>query len=234
MKKAVLLLTILTLAITLTGCMQGKIHLTIRKNGTADISVKFGTDPAVASFSGNVTDPLNELYKSAKKSGFSVKRFNSKDNHSMIAQKHYQKLSDLLNTDKNAFLGKFIKSDSEFTVNKGLFYDTYKLNSGVNLKSLQVNEKGSVLEKSIQRAVLSQIRFDLLVTLPIKAKDSNARKVLDNGKTYMWSLVPGKNNEIYLEAEVPNVRNMIIIGSIIAILLICLGFLYVRGKRTAF
>lgn len=234
MKKAVLLLVYLTLAIMLTGCMQGKIHLTVHKNGTADISIKFGTDPAVASFSSNIKDPLNELYKSAKESGFSVKRFDSKDNLGMLAQKHYQKLSDLLNVDKNAFLGKFIKSDSEFTVNKGLFYDTYRLNSGINLKSLRVDEKGSELEKSIQKAVLSQIRFDLFVTLPIEAKDSNARKVLDNGKTYMWSLLPGKNNEIYLEAEVPNVRNMIIIGSTIVALFACLGFIYIRGKRTAF
>jgi hypothetical protein len=55
----------------------------------------------------------------------------------------------------------------------------------------------------------------LLLTLPVEVENHNASRILfvesEKRKTYEWDIIPGQDNEIYLEAKVLNMRNIMLL-----------------------
>jgi len=77
------------------------------------------------------------------------------------------------------------------------------------------------------------VNFDFKLTLPIKPMDSNADLVEDHGKTLIWHVSPLNTNKLDLTVQVPNIRNIIIMGGIALVLIIALLIWFmVRRRRT--
>lgn len=57
---------------------------------------------------------------------------------------------------------------------------------------------------------LSQMDLKLSLTLPEKTEVHNASRTLNDGYTYQWDLIAGKNNEVNLNLKVLNTTTLYI------------------------
>ena len=93
----------------------------------------------------------------------------------------------------------------------------------------QINKVPSFLKNLL----LKDVNFDFKLSLPIKAQDSNADLVEDQGKTLTWHISPLNSNTLDLTVQVPNIRNIIITGviALIAVAALLIWF-FVHRRRT--
>jgi hypothetical protein len=68
---------------------------------------------------------------------------------------------------------------------------------------------------ALSRMFLDKIDLRLILTLPFEVEEHNASRMVegqnDDFKTFEWDILPGQNNEIYLEAKVLNVWNIVLL-----------------------
>ena len=145
-------------------------------------------DSALAGLIGEGRDPFEDVVSEAKESGFHVSRFNEEGLMGIETKKHYSDCQQMVS--EHNFLGTELGSKSnDVKIEKGFFLDTYKLEADFDMSDMA---EGA--DDEISRSVLSQIRFDLILTLPTKATTHNASKVSDDERTYTWNLIAGQDN----------------------------------------
>ncbi|AVX40775.1 Protein of unknown function (DUF3153) (plasmid) [Carboxydocella thermautotrophica] len=229
MKKSIIAFFLITLVLALSGCVQGKIHITVNEDGSGDVAIRMGMNSTLVALAGEGGDPFDEMIKNAEKEGYTVSRFNEGELMGFQAKKHFENIKDSF--DQGALLNNKIRADKgNFSIKKGLFFDTYNIKTFMDMTSLAVDQNATEEEKAMQRAMLNQIKFDLAMTLPVKAEYHNASMVIDDGRTYVWNLIPGKNNEIILEAKVLNTRNTGIAVAAVILIVIVAVLVIVRKK----
>ena len=90
-------------------------------------------------------------------------------------------------------------SDWEF------LFDKYKIDLNVDLRTgekLQPKEENWLIKN-----LLAQIDLKFILKLPTEIDVSNANKVSEDGRTLMWNLVLGEENQIVAEATILNLKN---------------------------
>lgn len=237
MKKHGLIYMILLLFITITlsGCIDAKFHLTINKDGSGDFSYQMLMDPTLLAFTadyndGTNEDPLAEMVNDAKESGFTITNLNENGKVGFKADKHINNLQEELkngelfgqqNMDSN------IKPGEGLIVDEGFFKTRYKFKMDFDMSDMANNDSGEFDEiDNIAQGMINSMNFSFALTMPISALTHNAGKIEDDGKTLVWSLIPGQRNEIEMTAEVWNVKDiamlmaLIILAAIIAIIMV--------------
>ena len=239
-KKVVLALLLILVMVSTAGCAEGIFHITINKNGSADLNYKVGIDNTLYSLmTSSNNDPLADFKKETQSEGFTIANFNDGQMSGVIATKHVnsngelagttnflngQNMTNLLNGQNN-----MPKSNSPLAVTRSFFSTQYSLNTNIDLSSMAGNSQDQF--SGLTNAMLSQIKLQLLLTLPIKPGINNATSVLDNGKTMEWDLIPGQNNHLQMAATVPNVLNITLTAVGAAIIIAVLAILLILHNR---
>jgi hypothetical protein len=211
------LLTVLT--ISLSGCLDATIHLSVNDDGSGDLNYKMLIDPAALAFmqdpSGNEPDPFSEMQADLKKSGFAIVNlkedgyvgFEAKKNIDNIQESTRQgKLFSDSNMDKN------IKPGEGLTIDKRFFKTVYTLKMNFDMTDM-ADTGGSSEVDAMSQSMLNSMNFDFILTLPAKATTHNASTIKDEGATLVWNLMPGQTNEVTMTAAVWNVTNIVLLGA---------------------
>lgn len=228
LKKLIGVLLAVLLTVSLTGCVKGKVHLTVNKDKTADIEISLGMEKSLYSMMGGA-DPFAELKASLKKEGYSVSDYTDDTYSGIVGKNHYsdldKSLKDLKLSDKAVLSG-----NDSLKVDKGFFFNKYTINTNLNMSSIESDTNITEDEKKLQDMFIKSISFDFIITMPVKAIKSNATSVSADKKTYTWKLVPGENNNINLTVKVPNTVRIILTAAVI-LLIIVLAVIIIKRKN---
>lgn len=208
--KFKLVLLFVTMLFLLTGCVSGVFHVTVNKDGSGELNYKLAIDSNLLSTFTEENNPLEKFRVMVEKDGFIVSKFKDKGYYGVEAKKHVEKISDGIG-------GELIKSISSvnskdkinFTIDKGLFVNVYTIKTNIDLTNFG-NGNNTLFKMFSDRLDLR-----ILLTLPFDVENHNASRILagqtDDIKTFEWDILPGQNNEIYLEAKVLNVWNIVLL-----------------------
>jgi hypothetical protein len=233
--KTVFLLMLLTLALSFTGCVDAKFHIFINHDGSGDLVYRMLMDPTVLSLTGQYSggDPLKTMVEEAQKTGFTTVPVTDSGKKGFEARKH---ITDIAAAVKKGDLFGKASPDTSFKpgqglkIKKGFLKTVFILNSDLDMSKMGNGLSGETDEqKMMAQTMLRSMKFDFALTLPVKAKSSNASKVEDNGKTLVWNLIPGEHNQVTMEAEAWNVTNLILL--IVVGLAVMVGLIFFLIKR---
>lgn len=226
MKKLFILAALI--AAVLTGCVSAQYHVKVNRDGSVDLEYHMAMDPSLTALSGG-EDPIQEAKSKAEKEGYAVTNYTEDDMVGFKATKHLKNIKDFSLKSLIGDAGQAAIQKDALTVKKGLFMDIYKLNSNIDLSSMK--QTGEYAEMT--NMMLAKVKLQFTLTLPVKPKTSNAGNITDNGKTLEWKLIAGQNNELNVEANVPNMVNIIIACIIIVgILAVIIIALMLKRKKT--
>ncbi|MGE4588289.1 MAG: hypothetical protein AB7E34_01745 [Acidaminococcaceae bacterium] len=234
MRKLFLLLSFLLLTIALTGCAKGEVVMELSRFGSADIECKIVAMPLVAS-------QLTSVKEDFSSDGFQVENINEDKMQGFIAKKHFKSLDELnrakivrgfqlnknknnnqTDTEKNA--GSKVKNTA-VVYKQGLLFDTVAVNTHLDLRA---NKKDEHKESQwLVKNLLQQVNLRFVLKLPTASDSSNATTSPDGGKTLVWDLVLGEDNE--LSAQVTYLNPYKASGLFIAAL--GAGIIFWRKKR---
>lgn len=234
MKKLTLILCLLLLTVLSAGCAKGEVVMELSRLGSADIQCKLVAIPLVASQLGSVRDDFVE-------DGFQVEDVKEEKMEGFLAKKHFKNVSEVnqtkimqgfkLNKNKDQ-AGKQAENQATATKNtnvvftQGLLFDTVAVNTHLDLRSSQKDE--SKESKWLVKNLLQQVELRFVLKLPTAVDSSNASRSPDNGKTLVWDLVLGEDNE--LQAQVTYL-NPFKAGGFALVLAVVGGFVWFRRKR---
>jgi len=229
MKRFMPVLIILLLTVVLlSGCVEGKFHITLNKDGSADINYRIGFDRSLlALLQSDQENPLEEMRKSAKEEGFTVKNYSEDKMVGIIATKHVNSLDELPNFANVAAGGDSAKPP--LVIEESFFKKQYHFETNVDLSDMKETPEDDL--GGLGNAMLSQVNLRFILTPPFTPQHHNASVVRDDGQTLEWHLIPGQDNQITMEASVPNTTNiaLVIAGSVI----ILLGIIFVVHRSKA-
>lgn len=238
-KKRLFLVTLLLIvAVSLTGCVDAKFHLTINKDGSGDFSYKMLMDPTILAFSsqGNDAsdkDPLTSMLEDAKKSGFTTTNLNENGKVGFEAVKHINNIEEDLNNGTlfgNSNIDKNFKPEEGLKIEKGFLQTTYKMKSDFDMSSMTASNESAEMNAMTQN-MLRSMNFSFALTLPAKVKIHNASTTQDDGKTLVWNLIPGQHNEISMQADVLNTTNIALLVCGVLIILVAIITLIIFNRK---
>ena len=201
MKKLFLLFSFLFLTIALTGCAKGEVVMELSRFGSANIECKIVAMPLVAS-------QLTSVKEDFSSDGFQVENINEDKMQGFIAKKHFNSLDELNNTkivrgfelNKNRTQTDTAKStegeskQAAVIYKQGLLFDTVAVNTHLDLRA---NKKDETKESQwLVKNLLQQVNLRFVLKLPTAADSSNATTSPDGGKTLVWDLILGEDNEL--------------------------------------
>lgn len=234
-RLAGILFLFLASSMLLTACVDATYHVTINRDGSADVQYKMAMSAAlVGLMSQGQQDPISELAEEAKKDGFSVTSLSENNMIGIRASKHLS--PEELRRDPKGVMPtwKTIAGASEtapaFQVDKGFLYTTYRLKTTLDLRGMAAKPGDEFA--GLANAMLGQVKMRFLLTLPIKPETHNASTASDEGRTLEWQLLPGRANDIEVSAKVLNWRNIVLVG--VGLLAVGVGIvLWARRTRGA-
>ena len=214
LKRKVVILLSFVLLLLMTGCAKGDITLDLQKIGQADVSCRILMAPALVV-------PLEQVKEGFRQDQFQVTDVREGDWTGFIAERHFDKVRDV----KDIRLFQSSKKPGETTENpsttlpvgpkngtpaiqseiateRGWFVDRYKIDATLHLdRQLPVKRPE---EKQLAAFLLSQIKLNFIVKLPVMPTSSNAGEVRDEGKTLVWPVSLTSATHIQAEANVVN------------------------------
>lgn len=149
-------------------------------------------------------------------------------NTPVITEKVSASTSDTSNNLANELYEKYVDINEE----KSLFSSTYDVN--LKLKDAIYGEM-SLEQRTLMKLLGQTANIGLHIKSPIEAKNSNATSVTTEGEkhVYNWEYTLSDVQNISFSAEIPNVRNIAIIGVGAVVIVLGLVFVFVRKKKRA-
>lgn len=228
MKKIIGIILSILISISLTGCVKGKIHITVNRDKSADVEINFGVDKSLYSLM-NSNDPFSNIKTSLEKEGYKVSDFSDDKYKGITGKNHYTDLdkgiSNLKLSDKAVLSG-----NNSLKIDKGFFFNKYTIDTNIDMSSIASDKDITEDEKKFQDMFINNISMDFIITMPVKAITNNASVISQDKKTYTWNLMPGKNNKISMTIKVPNI-NRIILTAVSAIVFIILLIIIIKNKN---
>jgi len=222
----------------LTGCIEARLHITVNRDGSADVEYKMGLDSTLAAISPEEQSPFKDVEMSLRNEEYIISPYNENGYAGIIARKHIEDLSELRTNIGMGFNSQGGGEENpfntiNFSVDNGFFYDTYTVDGYVDFTDiLPEGQDEDEFSRKITEAFLSKAKVDFVLTLPIEPEMDNATSKADSNKTLIWNLVPGKKNDILLKVKVWNVVNIAItIGAVILLIIISL-FVILRKRAS--
>ncbi len=243
MKKNRLILVILLIfaVMTLSGCIDAKYHLTVNKDGSGDLSYSMLMDQKLLAFASAYGedgggDPLAEALNEAKASGFTIANLNENGMTGFRADKHIENLQESIEKGElfgqdNA--GSSIKPEVGLAVDKGFLKTRYTFDSNLDLSEISgLDSSGSAEIDKLAEGMLKSVNFRFALTMPVEPLTHNASTTEDEGKTLVWNLIPGQNNEMNMTTEVWNINNIAMLGGGILIILIVVAVILIKNRKS--
>ena len=230
------------IACLLPGCVKMHSHLTVQKNGSADVEHVIAMEASVLDMIGKEDgkDPLQELRDGMQQEGYTVDKYSEGKMTGVRAVKHFKDIDSAVKalgdpskntkaddeTGKSA-LGSLGNIGNAMKVEKSFFTTKYTLNADLDLsspadKATKADDPFADFGES-----MAQSLFDLsfALTLPVKPGSSNAPRVSDEGRTLEWPINIGGKTNLAAEVTVPNITNIVltIAGGVLLLILLFLA-----------
>ncbi|MEO2203816.1 hypothetical protein ABGV42_08705 [Paenibacillus pabuli] len=222
----------LTLVI-LSACADGEAHLTVNLDGSTDLDINLGvTESALGKIGQDNLMPL--LEDVLKRNNFQAEVVDEGERKQLSATTHYEKSSTTASFDMSQ-LPEGIQVEQ--TTEPGFFTSRFHVTATADLMESmpdgEIKDQINKVPSFLKNLLLKDVNFDFKLSLPIKAENSNADLVEDQGKTLTWHISPLHSNTLDLTVQVPNIRN-IIITAVMALIVVAalLIWFFVRRKRT--
>ncbi len=222
-------LVIVIMLCFLTGCVKGVFHVTVNKDGSGELNYRLAIDSDLLSTFNNKNNPLERFREIAQKDGFVVSNFKDNGYYGIEAKKHVKEISEGIGGELIAYISSINTSKDHINLNvdKGLFFNVYTIKTNIDLTNFK--------KKDIPffQLFLDKMDLRILLTLPFDVEGHNASRVeeqTDDFKTFEWDILPGQNNEIYLEAKVVNVWNIVLLVALVAAALVFIVAVFIRRK----
>ena len=209
LSKPVFVLLMCIMLLFITGCVDVDIELTIHKDGSGEIMYRMAMDPLLYRFlTESDSDPLEDFIKEAEVEGFLVTVFRG-ETTGLEARKVIENMGE--------GSGLYLLNDEfdmdQLVVNKGLFKNQIIFDTELDLTVLEREFAGD-FEQLLGKRMLQNMRFDFTLNLPVKPAKHNASTTENDGRTLIWNLTPGDKNPIYMEIEVLNIQNILILAGV--------------------
>lgn len=227
--KTSLILVIFALAVTLmTGCIQFEIGLDVNEDLSGMVQVVLAVNPLLA---GKDQFNLAEIKVQAESNGYQAETYEEAGRIGYKFSKKVKHIKELVSeNDKGMTLQGFFAegadSDKLLKVKKGLLKDVYTIKTMVDLREI-VDETGEMWDLN---DLTPYLHFKFKVNLPVSVESTNAVKIENEGKSMEWQLIPGQENEIYLQMSMVNKVNVIILIIVMLGLLVGVGLIIGRRK----
>jgi hypothetical protein len=225
------------LTLVLSGCIDVEYKLSINGDNSADVEYHVLMNPMFAGLMQGDSDenPLDSLRAVASANSYTISDVTSEDKTGFTAKKHIGDLTralaegDPFGKISEAYpveIGKGIK------IEKGFFDTTYNIATDIDLTALDANkEDGSTLASSLAVPMVQSMRFRFILSLPQKAKTTNASTSESDGRLLTWNLLPGQINKIQESLTVPNKNAYWELGIGIAVVILVGTLAFVVGKK---
>lgn len=232
MKKLILIFCFLLAALALTGCAKGEVVMELSRFGSANIECRIVAAPLVAS-------QLGFLKEDFVADGFQVENVTEEKMEGFLAKKQFASLNEVNKTKimrgfalhKNKEQNDKQKNNAveaktpAVIYTQGLLFDTVAVKTHLDLRS---NDKESGKESQwLIKNLLQQVNLRFVLKLPTAADSSNATRTPDGGKTLVWELVMGENNELQAQVTYLNPYK----GGGWALAVIAAGLIFRRKRR---
>lgn len=224
-KQFLALAVVIFAVFLLTGCFEGTFHVTVHDDGSADVEYRLTISQELLSLL-EEENPVAELKQILTEQGFTLTDVDENGTVGLIATRHLDKLETVPAFGNVAV--KPVDDTTSFRMQKGLLATVYTMNSEVDLTPVT---EGIDPTDPYQRVFINQMKFDFVLTLPVKAEKHNAASVSADGQTFTWNLIPGEKTPIRIEARAANTTTMLLIGSGTILILLILIPLAVRSRK---
>ncbi|MET3942603.1 hypothetical protein ABIC22_005415 [Paenibacillus sp. PvP094] len=219
--------------VILSACADGEAHLTVNMDGSTDLELNLGvTESALGKIGQDNLMPM--LEEALKKNNFQAEVVDDGERKQLSATTHYEKSNTAASFDLSR-LPKGIQVEQ--STEPGFFTSRFHVTATADLMESmpdgEIKDQINKVPSFLKNLLLKDVNFDFKLSLPIKAEDSNADLVEDQGKTLTWHVSPLNSNTLDLTVQVPNIRN-IIITAVIALIVVAslLIWFFIRRKRT--
>lgn len=215
-KKWMTAAMILVFFLLLTGCVKADFHITVNKDGSGELDYKIAMNSQLLamSVSNSKTNMIDEMKKNFENEQFTVTTYRDGEYQGIEAKKH---VSDIQTINSIAAPNATASGKLSIIQDEAFLKTTYKVNADMDMTDIKADQTDTM---GLQKMMLAQMDMKFTLTLPTEAKSQNASRVLPDGKTYQWDLVPGQRNDIQLNFQKANIKHLI---------MICLGILIVSG-----
>jgi hypothetical protein len=209
MRKLYILISLMVVLL-LSGCVKGVFHITVNKDGSGDLDYRLAIDSALLSNDPKEDNPLEEFKTLAKKDGFIVSQFKENSYFGVEAKKKVENISKGIGEELfNSLSSSDQKENVNFSIKKGFLFNVYQLKTNFDLKDFVSKDNDPIASMFTNKMDLK-----MLLTLPVEVENHNASRIVfgdsEKVKTYEWDIIPGQDNEIYLEAKVLNITNILL------------------------
>lgn len=252
MKRVTVLIMLALVLVLLSGCVQGDFHVTVNKDKSADLNYKFGFSKGMLGLmamgeDGGSSDPIGEMKKGYEKDGFKVVTYKEKGYIGVIARKHVanvEKLTSIGVSGDAVGNGSGKEGLFSYKVKEGLFQNDIRFKGHFDMTEMDTSSAEDtsggdagdgatdLFGDSMSGMLANAMDLKFTLTLPVKAESHNASRVLAEGNTYQWDLVPGEANQVELHVKAPNTGNIVgvSIGGVVVVGLV-LWFVVRRKKK---
>ena len=219
MKKTIgLIIMLIIMLITLTGCAKVNYEVEINKDGSGEIIYIYGISKEKLGGSTDLVEQfVGTMKEQAQESGYSVEIYENDEISGFKANKHLQNLSEEFSLEE-AFGEEYVKDaeNNKIIIEKSFWITKYSQNAELDLTKL--ND--------------SNIEMTYKIKLPVDAKTNNASSVSENGKELTWILESGKINKIEFVAEEANIMSiMIVVGAVFAAVVVIATIIIILKKK---
>lgn len=224
--KAIITIVLMVLLLMTTGCVRGDIVLDISRSGRAELSSKL----MVVSVLRDNLKPVKEKFE---QDGFAVMDVKESGMEGFHAVRNFDSIADMKNlaifkglniqeslvrnkpniqigSEANSLAGaQNPEKQPKLSVEHGLIFNTYRIDADIDLgsKSGFAAKDDNIIVKNI----MSQVDLKFVLKLPTKTIKNNAYQVSEDGRTLIWRLALGEDNQIVAEAKMINLWSVGII-----------------------
>lgn len=219
MKKTIgLIIMLIVMLVSLTGCAQVNYEVEINKDGSGEITYVYGVSKEKI---GNATDIVEQFVETmkeqAKEGGYTVEIYENDEISGFKANKYVTDLTTDFSLEE-AFGEEYIKDteNNGIKIEKDTFTTKYSQSAELDLTNLSQEEK--------------ELTMTYQIKLPHKVKTTNADEISEDGKTLKWKLTGGEVNKIEFEAQEINVQPIAIIIVVIAVAAAAIIYVILKKK----
>ncbi len=201
-KKVVCAITsVLLIMLLLTGCVRVNLGITVKQDGTIDMSMLTAVSDSmkdlIGEYADSIFDNANILGENTEDENYKVYPYAEDGYTGYIISK-----TDMTEEDLKDTVMTLTKQGSK-----------YILDLNLNSKELLGNQYLSMVKSSGGS-------IEVTITLPNRAISSNATSVSRDGKTLTWDLTEFKEEKVHVEYRI--VSTLLRVVTIVVLVLICL------------
>ncbi|MFC7063752.1 LppM family (lipo)protein [Halobacillus seohaensis] len=201
-----------SLIFILTGCVKGDFGVKINKDGSGVNTITLGVEEDnYEQFGGSGEDTLSSSNDELETQGYMVEKFNEDGYTGFKATKEFDDVSQMTvipetdgaSEENSESEGNEESNPMDMNVSEGFFTTTYTLEGEIDLEN-------SESLGGMEGMIADQMDFTFTLDLPVKAKEHNADEV--DGKVLTWEINPTGSTDVVVEADAPNLSNIIVVG----------------------